>query len=194
MRRQEWLEVILRSIGDAVLVTDASRRVIFMNPAAVKITGWSPEEAYGRPIEDIFNILDEGTGEPVKSPVDKVFEKGTVVRLGSRTILVTRQGAEVPIDDSGAPIRNERGEITGAVLVFRDITQRRKAERALEKMEEGQRFLAEAARVLASSLDEREVLASVARLSVPRIADWCGVYLLEEDGSILRVALVHHDP
>ncbi|HSK77184.1 MAG TPA: ATP-binding protein [Thermoanaerobaculia bacterium] len=194
MRRQEWLEVILESIGDAVLVTDDSRRVIFMNPAAVKITGWSPEESYGRPIEDIFNILYECTGEPVKSPVDRVLEKGTVVRLGSRTILVTRQGAEVPIDDSGAPIRNERGEITGVVLVFRDITQRRKAERALEKMEEGQRFLAEAARVLASSLDEREVLASVAHLSVPRIADWCGVYLLEEDGSIVRVALVHHDP
>ena len=194
MKRQEWLEVILKSIGDAVLVTDAERRVIFMNPAAIKVTGWSPEEAHGRPIEEVFQLREEGTGKAIRSPVDRVLEKGTVVRLGSRVLLTTRQGTEVPIDDSGAPIRNPEGEITGVVLVFRDITQRRKAERALEKMEEGQRFLAEAARVLASSLDESEILTSVARLAVPRIADWCGVYLLEEDGAIRRVALVHHDP
>jgi PAS domain S-box-containing protein len=194
MERHEWLEVTLASIGDAVLVTDTGRRVIFMNPAAVKVTGWSQEEAYGRPIEEVFKIVDEATGKPVESPIDKALERGVAVGLSPRTLLVTRQGAEVPIDDSGAPIRNPGGEITGVVLVFRDITQRRRAERALEKVEEGQRFLAESARVLASSLDQREILASAARLAVPRISDWFGMYLLEEDGTIHRVALTHHDP
>ncbi len=120
---------ILHSIGDAVVVTDAVARVSRMNPVAEALTGWSLAEAIGRPLSDVFQIINEETRQSVESPAAKVKRLGAIVGLANHTILIAKNGAEVHIDDSGAPIRNEEGELTGIVLVFRDVEEQRKAER-----------------------------------------------------------------
>ncbi len=136
MESEEWLSTTLKSIGDAVIATDKTGRVTFMNPVAESLTGWQQEEAKGKPLQDVFNIINEETREVVDNPVIKVLRDGMIVGLANHTVLISRAGAEVPIDDSGAPIRDENGEIAGVVLVFRDITERREAERALRESEE----------------------------------------------------------
>jgi PAS domain S-box-containing protein len=128
-RGREMLEVTLRSIGDAVIVTDAAGRVTFLNPVAEQVTGWSLTEARDQPFEAIFRIFNEHTGAPVEQPVAKVLETGGIVGLANHTILVTRDGRRVPIDDSGAPVRLANGEIVGIVVVFRDVTEHKRAER-----------------------------------------------------------------
>ncbi|HJX29865.1 MAG TPA: PAS domain S-box protein [Thermoanaerobaculia bacterium] len=126
----ESLQVILSSIGDAVITTDNQSNVTFLNPAAEALTGWPHDEAAGRSLDDVFRIVNEQSRLPVESPVAKALREGTVVGLANHTCLIARDGTEIPIDDSAAPIRDERGEISGVVLVFRDITERRQAERA----------------------------------------------------------------
>ncbi len=126
-RQREELHVTLKSIGDAVIVTDNHGRVTFLNPVAVKLTGWNPEEAAGKLLDDMFHIIHEQTRQPVENPVCKVLEKGVVVGLANHTVLISKDGTEYPIDDSGAPIRGEDGTIAGVVLVFRDVTEARKA-------------------------------------------------------------------
>jgi two-component system CheB/CheR fusion protein len=126
---EEKLRMTLQSIGDAVLSTGADGRVTFMNPVAESLTGWTTGEATGRPVEDVFRIVNEVTRAAVESPVRRVIREGVVVGLANHTILIPRGGADVPIADSGAPIRGRRGEVTGVVLVFRDITELRRAER-----------------------------------------------------------------
>src|SRR5687767_2102019 len=126
---RESLRTTLRSIGDAVIATDTEGRVSFMNPVAERLTGWPLTEAAGRPLSEVFPIVNEGTREAVESPVDKVLREGVVVELANHTLLLARDGREVPIDDSGAPIVDARGRVTGVVLVFHDITDRREAER-----------------------------------------------------------------
>ncbi len=120
---------ILQSIGDAVIVTDADIMVTGMNPIAEELTGWSEEEARGLALAQVFHIVSEETRQEIESPADKVRRLGTVVGLSNHTVLVRRDGQETHIDDSGAPIRNEAGELTGVVLVFRNIDERRAAER-----------------------------------------------------------------
>lgn len=122
------LEVTLASIGDGVIVTDAAGRVTFLNPVAEQLTGWSSSEANNVPFAEVFRIVDEHTGAPVDHPVAKVIESGGVVGLANHTVLISRDGRRVPIDDSGAPIRHE-GARVGIVVVFRDVTERRRAER-----------------------------------------------------------------
>ena len=124
---QRWATT-LASIGDAVIATDALGKVSFMNGAAEALTGWKPSEANGHPISDVFRIVNERTHQSVESPVDRVIREGMVVGLANHTVLIRKDGIEVPIDDSGAPIRDERGATTGVVLVFRDVSERRKAE------------------------------------------------------------------
>jgi PAS domain S-box-containing protein len=121
--RRDYLETTLESIGDAVIVCDSSGKVTLMNTAAVEATGWKSEQAKGQPLESVFRIINEGTREPVESPVAKVLRVGGVVGLANHTLLVRRDGSELPIDDSGAPIRGKNKEIVGVVLVFRDIAQ-----------------------------------------------------------------------
>jgi PAS domain S-box-containing protein len=131
--RRDYLATTLQSIGDAVIVCDSSGKVTLMNPAAVEATGWTREQAMGQPLESVFRIINEGTRETVESPVAKVLRVGSVVGLANHTLLVCRNGTELPIDDSGAPIRGQNKEIVGVVLVFRDITERRQSEEALRK-------------------------------------------------------------
>lgn len=123
----EWLRVTLSSIGDAVIVTDPCGVITFMNPVAVGLTGWQPQEAAGQPVEKVFRVINEETRESVESPVRRVLREGVVVGLANHTVLVAKDGQEIPIDDSGAPIRGESGAIAGVVLVFRDVTEARRA-------------------------------------------------------------------
>jgi PAS domain S-box-containing protein len=125
-RQRQQLHVTLSSIGDAVLVTDEHGTVTFMNPVAVKLTGWETDDAAGRPLQEVFRVRNENTHEAVDNPVSRVLQEGTVVGLGNHTVLVSKNGTEIPIDDSGAPIRDEAGNIVGVVLVFRDVTETRR--------------------------------------------------------------------
>jgi len=119
---------ILDSIGDAVIVTDADSCITRMNPVAEALTGWSFEEAENLPLSDVFRIINEESRLPVESPAQKVTSRGTVATLANHTLLISRDDREIHIDDSVAPIRNDQGELTGIVLVFRDIDERRAAE------------------------------------------------------------------
>ncbi|RME88104.1 MAG: PAS domain S-box protein, partial [Anaerolineae bacterium] len=132
-RRESQLRATLYSIGDAVIATDKEGRVVMMNPVAEKLTGWSEGEALGKPLKEIFHILNEETRAPVEDPVTRVLREGIVIGLGNHTLLLTRDGREVPIADAGAPILDSEGEIAGVVLVFRDQTEERRAQRAVEE-------------------------------------------------------------
>ncbi|MCX8160384.1 MAG: PAS domain S-box protein [Candidatus Saccharicenans sp.] len=140
---QEELRTTLYSIGDAVITSGTDGLVKMMNPVAERLTGWSEEEAVGRPLKDVFNIINEETRTPVQDPVERVIKEGVVVGLANHTLLISRYGQEIPIADAGAPIRGLGGEISGVVLVFRDQTQERLAQRALEESEEKYRILVE---------------------------------------------------
>ncbi len=125
---KKWLSTTLRSIGDAVICTDVDGTVTFINPVAEELTGWESEEATGRPLNDIFKIINQLTREAVDNPIEQVFHEGTIVGLANHTVLISRNGQEYPIEDSGAPIKDDKGAIKGAVLVFHDVTERRNAE------------------------------------------------------------------
>jgi two-component system CheB/CheR fusion protein len=129
-----WFSSTLASIGDAVIATDAEGRVVYMNPVAEQVTRWPQLDAQGKPLNDVFVIINEVTGKAVDDPVHKVLTSGLTVGLANHTVLVSRDGARVPIDDSAAPIRGPSGEIIGVVLVFRDITERRRAQLAKEHL------------------------------------------------------------
>jgi len=128
---RERFRTTLTSIGDAVVVTDAQGRVTLLNPMAQALTGWGGE-ALGEPLETVFRIVNEATRDTVENPVSKVIRLGAIVGLANHTVLIAKDGTEVPIDDSGAPIRDARARIVGVVLVFRDITERRSSERVTE--------------------------------------------------------------
>jgi len=131
-QQREWYQVTLSSIGDAVITTDTQGKVSFLNPVAEKMTGWKTDEASGQPLEKVFNIINEETRQPAKNPVDKVLREGIVVGLANHTALIARDGAERSIEDSAAPIRDATGNISGAVMVFHDVTERRRVEKALK--------------------------------------------------------------
>jgi PAS domain S-box-containing protein len=135
----------LASIGDAIIVTDPDGRITFMNPTAERLTGWDQKDALQKQLGDVFNIVNEQSSEMVESPVVKAIRDGAVVGLANHTILIARDGSEWPIDDSAAPIHDAAGRIVGVVLVFHDISYRRKAEQELEISEIRYRRLFEAA-------------------------------------------------
>ena len=128
--QRELLRVTLASIGDAVIVTDHGGRVRSLNPEAERITGWSQRDALGKPISDVFHIVNEYTGEAIESPVVKALRLGRVVGLANHTVLIAKNGTRTAIDDSAAPIREDGAPLHGVVLVFRDVTQERVAQRA----------------------------------------------------------------
>lgn len=138
--------ITLKSIGDAVITTDAQGLVELLNPVAEALTGWKIVEARGKPLREVFRIINEQTRAEVENPVARVLREGIVVGLANHTLLIAKDGAEISIADSGAPIRNEEGEITGVVMVFRDQTADRAAQKALEDSERRYRRLFESAR------------------------------------------------
>lgn len=128
---RERLWVTLRSIGDGVITTDTSGRVTLLNPVAEALCGWSLAEALGRPLHEVFPIVSGSTAEPCADPVAQVLRTNTVVELSHNTVLIHRDGGRRAIADSGAPIRDAAGRITGVVLVFRDVTEKQRTEEAL---------------------------------------------------------------
>ncbi|QJX00534.1 PAS domain S-box protein [Frigoriglobus tundricola] len=131
--QRELLNATLFSIGDAVIATDARGNVTFLNPVAEALTGWSRDDARGVPIDRVFHIVNESNRAPVENPALQALKHGKIVGLANHTVLVARNGVERPIEDSAAPIRS-RGGISGAVLVFRDVTERRRAEAGLARL------------------------------------------------------------
>ncbi len=134
-QQKEWFRTTLASIGDAVIVTDDQSRVTYMNQVARRLTGWV-DGGLGEQVDKVFSIVSEASRAPVEGPVGRVLREGVVVGLGNHTILLCRGGGEVPIDDSGAPIRDDEGILVGVVLVFRDVSQRRREEEALNLAKE----------------------------------------------------------
>ncbi|MBI3546458.1 MAG: PAS domain S-box protein, partial [Gammaproteobacteria bacterium] len=129
-QQREWFQTTLSSIGDAVIVADEQGNVTFLNPVAEKLTGWRSGEASGQPMKKIFNIINEKTREPAVNPVAKVLREGIIVGLANHTALVSKDGVEISIEDSAAPIKDANGTIFGVVMVFHDVTERRRAEEA----------------------------------------------------------------
>ena len=127
---RERLRITLASIGDAVVSTDAEGRVVFLNPVAERLTGWTQAEAVSRPLTDVFQIINETTRTPVENPALRALHEGRIVALANHTLLIARDGTELPIDDSAAPMLHQDGTPLGAVLVFRDVSERKAAEEA----------------------------------------------------------------
>jgi PAS domain S-box-containing protein len=126
---KERLRVTLNSIGDGVITTDNAGRATYLNPVAEQLTGWHNSEARARPLEEVFKIINEESRQTVENPATRVLREGIVVGLANHTVLITKDGVERSIDDSGAPIRVNSGELSGVVLVFRDVTEHRANER-----------------------------------------------------------------
>jgi PAS domain S-box-containing protein len=122
--QSEWLRNTLASVGDAVINTDSEGRVTFMNGLAEKLTGWPHAEVVGRPLSEVFNVVNERTRRPVENPALRALREGTIVGLANHSVLIARDGTERPIDESAAPVRDESAAILGAVLVFCDVTKR----------------------------------------------------------------------
>ncbi len=137
---EEEFRTVLYSIGDAVITTDTFGNIRHMNSIAETLTGWKEAESIGLSIREVFHIINEETREQVSNPIDKVLAEGRIVGLANHTILISKDGKEIPIADSGAPIKKENNQIIGVVLVFRDQTEERKA---LQILQEQQRFLSE---------------------------------------------------
>jgi len=154
-----WLSTALRSIGEAVIACDADGDVVFMNGVAEKLTGWTQDEAWQRPLGEIVRLIDEET----QSPTDRVPQSETVARTANYTLLVRRDGMAIPIDDSSAPIRNSDGQLTGIVLIFRDITERRRDERHRESL---MRDAEESLRLLRRQSSELETIYKTAPIGL----------------------------
>ena len=140
--QRQWFETTLASIGDAVIATDAKGQVIFMNCIAARLTGWELEQARGLPLREVFPVINEQTGREIDNPIDKVIREGVTVELANHTVLIARDGRRIPLEDSGAPIQRG-GSPLGAVLVFRDVTERRRAQQELKRSERRYRLLFE---------------------------------------------------
>ncbi|HKT74626.1 MAG TPA: CHASE3 domain-containing protein [Steroidobacteraceae bacterium] len=153
LRSEEWLATTLTSIGDGVIATDHTGAIRFVNPVAAQLTGWSQAEARGKPLDSVFRIIQETTRIPVESPVSRVLREGVVVGLANHTLLIRRDGVAFPIEDSGAPIRNAHGGLSGVVLVFKDASEARASARALEESEERLRLILEGAHLGAWDVD-----------------------------------------
>lgn len=136
-KERQRLEVTLRSIGDGVITTDDQGKIVFLNTVAEQMTGWTSAEAFGKPLAEVFHIINEFTRKPCENPVEKVIKTGLIVELANHTMLISRDGREIVLADSGAPIKDEKGNIFGVVLVFRDETQK---QRMLDTMQQAQKL------------------------------------------------------
>jgi PAS domain S-box-containing protein len=198
---EQSLAATLYSIGDGVIATDASGRVSRLNPIAEQLTGWTEDEARGQPIDQVFHIVNEHTREDAVNPVARIVSEGVVFGLANHTVLISRDGTERPIADSGSPIRGASGDVDGAVMVFRDVSSERKADeerdrtrRAEAAIRERDEFLAVAAHelrtpltVLKLKLEGLEQLVTSHGLS-PALADKASVRFHDAQRQMTRLA------
>ena len=134
--REQWLSATLTSIGDAVIATDAQARVTFMNPVSESLTGWTQTDALGVPLAQVFALVDDSTRRPIDDPAMTALRTGRPVNLGEQALLVARDGRAIPVEDCAAPIVDAAGRVDGTVVVFHDVTERRRAEAALREGED----------------------------------------------------------
>lgn len=180
-----FIGAVADAIDDGVVALDRAGRVTFVNPAAVRLLGGTAADLLGRALAEVVGEQPTDGGPAAASALLEPLRSGVTVRRDQASF-ARRDGTAFPAAASAAPII-AGGQVVGAVVAFRDIG-------ALKRAEEGQRFLAEASQVLASSLDYRATLAQVARLAVPRLADWCFVDVVGEDGRAARLEVAHVDP
>lgn len=171
----EQLAVTLKSIGDGLVATDSEGRLTLMNPAAEKLTGWRREEALHRPISEIIQLVDAGSGKPAVSPITQALATGTVQRLINHTLLVARNGTRRQISDSAAPVRDEQGRLDGAVMVFRDVSAEYRLRERLRESEARTRVIVETAGDLLALLTPDGALieanpAALAMMAIPAFA------------------------
>jgi PAS domain S-box-containing protein len=185
--QREWFAVTLASIGDAVIATDAAGRIMFMNTMAETITGWQHDQAIGLDSTRVFQVLDTETRKPAVNPVARVIRDAAALGMDHSKTLIASDGTERPIDHSAAPIRGTDDSVIGVVLVFRDVTERKRAEIR-------QRFLVEASSMLVRSLDYEVTLQSVADIAISTLADGCVIDIVDEEGTPHRLVAAHHDP
>ncbi len=155
--QKEWFRVTLSSIGDAVIATDRNGLVTFLNPVAQSLTGWSQAEAEGKPLEILCRIVDAQTELPVESPVRRVLEEGCLLQPSRDSLLIDRRGRKIFIEYSGAPTRDDEGNIVGIVLAFRDITERKRAEEALSWEMKVNTAIAELSSILLSPVSINDI-------------------------------------
>ena len=181
---EERYSTTLASIGDAVIATDFEGRITFMNAVAEELTGWHLHEAIMKPAKEVFIIINEHTRQKVENPVAKVLENGAIVGLANHTVLVRRDGTEVAIDDSGAPIKDRNGNITGVVLVFRDITDRKRMEDSLRESEERFRLLVDGIKDYAIFMLDPEGLVITWNEGAERLKGYKSEEIIGQDFSI----------
>ncbi|MBE2295869.1 MAG: PAS domain S-box protein [Phycisphaerales bacterium] len=158
---EERFRTTLRGIGDAVIATDTQGRVTLLNPVAETLVGWSNAAAQDKPLDEIFQIFNEETGVRMESPVARVLREGTVVGLANHTVLISRDGTARPIADAGAPIRDDHGAITGVVLIFRDQSDERAAQKALQESESFARAILDAVPSHIAVLDHNGTIVAI---------------------------------
>jgi PAS domain S-box-containing protein len=148
IRREEQVRTTLSSIGDGVIVADPEMRIVSLNATAERLTGWTTAEAAGRSLQRVFRIIDGDTRQPIANTVTRVFREGVVVDVSAHILLIAKDGTELPVDASAAPIGDGAGGIGGVVVAIRDVSARRRAERELQESEERFRLMANTAPVL----------------------------------------------
>ena len=185
---REWLRVTLASIGDAVMTADIHGRVTFLNPVAGALTGWQPKEAQGQPIQNVFRIINEQTRVAAEDIITRVLQEGHVVELANHTALVTKDGREVPIEDSAAPITDASGNLAGAVLVFHDVTEKRRKEEQLRRLNRTLKALNNSNQALLHATEEPALLEQVCKI----VTEDCGHAMVwigfaeEDEGKSVR--------
>lgn len=174
--REQWLTTTLKCIGDAVITTDSQGLITFMNPVAEALTCWKQEEVLGKDLTQVFKTINAKTRQAVENPAALALRQGVIVTLESHTLLITKNGQEIPIDDSAAPIKNDTGKIMGAVLVFHDVTEQQQLKTFLEntnqelevKVTENNRQLRIANKQLRSEIEQRQHLENELLLALAK--------------------------
>ncbi|HWR52951.1 MAG TPA: PocR ligand-binding domain-containing protein [Bryobacteraceae bacterium] len=171
-RQQEWLRVTLSSIGDAVLATDTAGKITFLNPIAAELLGWAQDKALGLPVRDVLHIIDEQTRKRGEDIVARVLQERCVLEMANHSALISRDGREIPIEDSAAPIQDSAGNLAGVVLVFHDVTEKRRAQQAVRESEQRVRLKLDA--ILSPGGD-------IGKLDLGDIVDARGIQSLLDD-------------
>jgi PAS domain S-box-containing protein len=180
----ELLATTLRAIGDGVISCDQKGCVVLMNGEAERLTGWAQAQVLGRPLKEVFVIVNELTRETVEDPVEKVFRMGGIVGMANHTLLIRPDQTEIAIDDSASPIYDEGNTLRGVVLIFRDVTERRRAEWNLE-------LLSGSGKILGEARQQQGIVERIGGLISQHFADACVFDLLQPTGELLRTVGKH---
>lgn len=186
--REQWLKTILSSLGDAVIATDEKSCITLLNPVAENLTGWKQSEAFGKTSTEVFQIAHETTREKIDCPAMKALQSGEIETIPDKTILIAKNGLETPIDDSAAPIINDRGDIKGAVVVFRDITERKRDRQRLETERAIARIVAESNKIAIAIPQFLEAICLGLQWEVGEF------WSIEQETGVLRLVNTWHLP